>query len=378
MENSVEALQPSTPPADLTASLPETPPKKNHKKWIVLLGIILFMIIALSVTWPKLFGSSISLSQMTQSSMEEPSPTTMPFRELTIPYLRSREYKSTLSQPELLSNNGSYTSYLTSYDSDGNKINALLTIPTGEKPSGGWPAIIFIHGYIPPTLYQTVGPQYADYVDYLARNGFVVLKIDLRGHGQSEGEAGGGYYGSDYVVDALNAYAALQSDGEVNPKKIGMWGHSMAGNILMRSLATRTDIPAIVIWAGAVYSYEDMRKYGIDDNSYRPPTSVTRTQQRRRELFEKQGSPSATSIFWQQVAPTNYLSDIKGAIEIHHAVDDTVVNVGYSRDLMALLDKTSVEHTLYEYETGGHNISGSSFVTAMQRTVDFFRKHLGT
>lgn len=155
-----------------------------------------------------------------------------------------------------------------------------------------------------------------------------------------------------------------------------MWGHSMAGNILMRSFAAKPEIPAIVIWAGAVYSYEDQRKYGINDNSYRPPTNVTRTQQRRRELFEKQGSPSATSDFWKQVAPTTYLGDLKGAIEIHHAVDDDVVNIGYSRDLNTLLDSTSVPHALYEYPSGGHNIQGASFATAMQRTVDFYTKYL--
>lgn len=89
----------------------------------------------------------------------------------------------------------------------------------------------------------------------------------------------------------------------------------------------------------------------------------------------KYGSLSATSVFWRQVAPTN-LNDLKGAIEIHHAQDDTVVNIGYSRDLIALLDKTKVPHQYYEYPTGGHNISGESFTLAMQRTVEFFKKYL--
>lgn len=34
-------------------------------------------------------------------------------------------------------------------------------------------------------------------------------------------------------------------------------------------------------------------------------------------------------------------------------MDDTIVNIGYSRDLMKLFDNTSVSHTLYEYPTGG-------------------------
>ncbi len=290
------------------------------------------------------------------------SPTPMPFVEMTVPYLRNREYKSSLGDMQQVQDRDSYTGYLTSYNSDGLKINGLLTKPKEEPHVGGWPGIVFIHGYIPPTQYQTL-ERYIDYVDYLARNGFVIFKIDLRGHGDSQGEPGGGYFGADYIIDTLNAYSALQSSGFVNPKEIGLWGHSMAGNILMRSFAAKPDIPAVVIWAGAVYSYEDQIKYGIQDLSYRPPQFAYRTSNRRRELFEKVGSPSASSPFWRQVAPTNYLNDLKGAIQIDHAVDDQTENIGYSRDLVALLDKTSVPHEYYEYPSGGHNISGENFRT---------------
>ena len=67
-----------------------------------------------------------------------------------------------------------YTSYITSYTSDGLKINGLLTKPTSKIPVDGWPAIVFIHGYIPPTLYKTT-ENYGLYVDVLAKAGFVVF-----------------------------------------------------------------------------------------------------------------------------------------------------------------------------------------------------------
>lgn len=342
------------------------------KKFALIIGIILIL---LFVVFNVPFLKEGKTLQQKMKTAILPSPTPFPFREMTIPYLRERTYTSTLGPLEPYSQSGSYTSYLTSYDSDGLKINALLTKPTGEQPKDGWPAIVFVHGYIPPTLYRTT-EKYIAYVDYLARNGFVVLKIDLRGHGDSEGAAGGGYFGSDYMIDTLNAYAALSSSDFVNPKAIGMWGHSMAGNILLRSLAAKPDMPAIVIWAGAVYSYTDRDKYGINDNSYRPPTTSTITRNRRQELMEKYGSPSATSDFWKQVIPTNYLIDIKGAIQINHAVNDDVVNIGYSRDLMAMLDQTTIPHELWEYPSGGHNIDGGSFNQAMAHTVDFFKKYL--
>lgn len=360
------------------------PPRKHMPiKKLFLLFLLLvtlfFGITSIASLFSDRQNSQSGVSRLIGSSNTDVStisPTPLPFKEMTIPYLREREYKSTLGELTTAQSGGSYTAYLTYYDSDGLRVNALLTRPDGEMPEGGWPAIVFVHGYIPPTLYETNGQAYSAYVDYLASRGFVVFKIDLRGHGNSEGEPGGGYYGSDYVIDALNARAALKSTDFVNTEKIGMWGHSMAGNVLMRGMAVQPDIPAINIWAGAVYSYLDQRKYGIQDNSYRPPTDNTQRLNRRRELFEKVGSPSAASPFWQQVAPTNYLNDLKGAIEIHHAVNDDVVNIGYSRDLLTLLNKTSVAHGLYEYPSGGHNIDGASFTLAMERTAAFFEKYL--
>ena len=88
------------------------------------------------------------------------------------------------------------------------------------------------------------------------------------------------------------------------------------------------------------------------------------------------GDFSADSWFWKQVAVTDYLNDLKGAIQIHHAVDDAVVNIGYSRNLMKLLDGTHVPHELFEYPDGGHNIAGSSFTKAFERTVTFFKEKL--
>lgn len=359
---------------------PQLPEKKTPFRYLLLIvGLLLVGLSGVIFVFYLKPSEGQNTSRETRTILPDTKPTSqeLPFREMTIPYLREREYNSALGKRELVSDNSTYSSYLTSYLSDGLRVNAQLTIPTREKPNKGWPAIVFIHGYIPPAQYVTT-EKYVDYVDYLARNGFVVLKIDLRGHGQSEGEAGGGYYSSDYVVDTLNAYVALQQADFVNPEAVGLWGHSMAGNIVLRSMAARPSIPASVIWAGAVYSYTDMRKYGIQDSSYRPPETSTSTQNRRRELFEKVGSPSAQSEFWQQVAPINYVKDLQGAIEIHHARNDDVVDIGYSRDLNAALDKTTVPHQLYEYESGGHNIDGGSFVVAMQRTVDFFRKYLSS
>jgi dipeptidyl aminopeptidase/acylaminoacyl peptidase len=320
---------------------------------------------------PAVFNRGPLIVRSATNSTQAPQP----FAQMTVPYLRNRQYQSKLGELKKYEDHPNYTSYLTSYDSDGLMINGLLTIPKGEVPEGGWPAIVFVHGYIPPSLYQTT-QRYVAYVDYLARNGYVVFKIDLRGHGNSQGEASGAYYSGDYIIDTLNAYSALQEADFVNGGKVGLWGHSMAGNIVFRSFVAKRDIPAVAIWAGAGYTYTDLRTYRIMDTSYRPPEPETHRATSRQLLFDTYGDFSEDSPFWKQVVPTNYLDGVSGAIMIDHALNDDVVSIDYSRNLMKILDKTSIPHTLNEFPTGGHNISGASFIPAMQKTVEFFNKYL--
>lgn len=340
---------------------------------LVFIGAIVFIVYFLVIGGKKIEELETQTSPPTQVYS---AATSMPFKELTIPYLSSREYKSSLEDLDQISTNTTYTSYLTSYDSDGLKINALITQPKGDMPQGGWPAIVFVHGYIPPTTYQTNGDSYSDCVDYLARNGFVVFKIDLRGHGESEGEPGGAYYSGDYIIDTLNARAALQNTEFVNKDRVGLWGHSMAGNVIFRSFVAAKNIPAISIWAGAVYTYEDMQEFGIEDNSYRPPADDSDRQKKRDELFREHGSFDKDNEFWKAVVPVNFLDGVKGSVQINHAVNDDVVNIGYSRGLDAILNNSSINHELNEYTSGGHNITGGAFNNAMQDTVRFFRDNL--
>lgn len=314
------------------------------------------------------------LKGFVSNNLLSPTPTPFPFQELTIPYLRSLNYQSSLGELAKISEKNNYISYLTSYTSEGLQVNGLLTIPKGQKPENGWPAIVFVHGYIAPDLYQTTS-NYLSYVDYLAKSNFVVFKIDLRGHHKSEGEPGGAYYSSDYVIDTLSAFEALKASDFVDPERIGLWGHSMGGNVVFRSFVIK-NIPAIVIWSGAVYSYEDMSKYGINDNSYRPPSENTERRRYREELRRIYGDFNPDNPFWQQVAPTNYLDNVSGTIQIHHALNDSVVDIGYSRDLINLLETTNIIHELREYSSGGHNIEGNSFTQAMQSTVEFFQENL--
>jgi hypothetical protein len=112
---------------------------------------------------------------------------------LSIDYLRGLEFPgSDLVIEETLSPGSNYQRYIVSYQSEGLKIFALLTVPNQDPPAGGFPAIVFNHGYIPPSEYRTT-ERYVAYTDAFSRNGYVLLRPDYRGPGDSEGDPTGAY-----------------------------------------------------------------------------------------------------------------------------------------------------------------------------------------
>ncbi len=320
----------------------------------------------------------------TETDLPTSTETEIPFafgEDLTIQYLRDLEIVgSEITFEETLPRNNKYHRHIVSYLSEGFKIYGLLTIPLGDPPQGGHKAIVFNHGYIPPTEYQTT-ERYEAYVDYLASSGFVVFKIDYRGHGRSEGQPTGSYFSPGYTIDAISALKSLQKLDFVDPQGIGMWGHSMAGNLVLRAMLIEPEIQAGVIWSGAVYSYDDFVKYGISDNTYRPPPTPedpesSNSMQRSRQIFETYGRPDSGVEFWKAVSLTEHIEYLNSPLQIHHAEDDQVVSILYSLDLVRALQEHDKAYEFHTYEGGGHNLASPYFDQAILRTIAFFQDKL--
>lgn len=332
---------------------------------------LLFVVVAL------LFGFPHTADLQEAEPLAEDAPAFEIGNELTIAALRELEIEgSEILVEEALPDGFNYSQYIASYTSEGNKIYGLLTIPWGDPPEGGFKAIVFNHGFIPPADYRTT-ERYVAYVGNLAAAGFVVFKIDMRGHGDSEGEPQGSYFSPGYTIDAISALKSLQQMDIVDPDGIGMWGHSMAGNLVLRAMLMEPDIKAGVIWAGAVYSYDDMTRYAISDPSFTPSVSEQFPRRRMgRVLRETYGQPNTTEPYWKAVSLTEHLEYLNSPLQLHHALNDDVVNIGYSYDLSSVLLANDRFHEFYTYEGGGHNISSPYFEEAMRRTILFFQTHL--
>jgi dipeptidyl aminopeptidase/acylaminoacyl peptidase len=277
---------------------------------------------------------------------------------------------------EELAPGSNYDRYIASYLSDGYKIYALLTVPRGEQPESGWPAIVFNHGYIPPDQYRTT-ERYVSYVDGFARNGYIVFRSDYRGHGNSEGDAPGSFGTPAYTVDVLNAVSSLKRYPGVDPDRIGMWGHSMGGSITLRVMVVTDDVKAGVVWAGMVGTYPDLVEWYRQRFANRPtPTPAPGSDGRgwMQELYAF-GSMEENPVFWQSIDPVFFLRDLSGPLQLHHGTTDETVPLFFSENLYARLQEEGMTAELHLYPNDDHNIA-NSFGTAIQRSIEFFDRYV--
>ncbi|RYG16935.1 MAG: alpha/beta fold hydrolase, partial [Chitinophagaceae bacterium] len=123
-----------------------------------------------------------------------------------------------------------------------------LTLP---KKEGVFPVAILISGSGPQNRNEELFEHQPFLVlsDYLTKNGFAVLRYDDRGVANSGGDfkTATTY---DFASDVESALAYLKTRKEINPKKIGLIGHSEGGLIAPMVAAKQKDLGFIVLLAG--------------------------------------------------------------------------------------------------------------------------------
>lgn len=129
----------------------------------------------------------------------------------------------------------------------GATLAGTLTLPQGQGP---FPAVLLVAGSGPVDRDETVFGHrpFLVLADYLTRRGIAVLRADKRGVGKSTGDLAKAT-DADFVDDALGGVAFLKSRKEVDPKAIGVAGHSEGGIVAPRVAVADPGVAFIVLMA---------------------------------------------------------------------------------------------------------------------------------
>jgi len=142
--------------------------------------------------------------------------------------------------------------------------NEAISFPNGQaagvtlsgtfsKPAGAgpFPTVVLISGSGPNTRDEDVTGHkiFLVLADYLNRQGMAVLRYDKRGIGASTGNYDAATT-QDFISDARAAVAWLKTRADVDPKHIGLIGHSEGGVIAPAVAVADPTVSFIVLMAG--------------------------------------------------------------------------------------------------------------------------------
>jgi uncharacterized protein len=140
---------------------------------------------------------------------------------------------------------------------DGNRLSGIWQVPAGPGP---FPSVVCVHGL---TLTQRIFEEAAE---ALAREGVASLRVDLRGHGASEGPLVEQGF-NDQMDDVRAAFRHMALLPGADPGRRGLLGFSM-GAALGALVAEQEgpDCKAVALWAPLLktgpWSAERFATYG--------------------------------------------------------------------------------------------------------------------
>jgi len=316
---------------------------------------------------------SASTSPSAQTSV---SPTPM-LNPLTLSSMKAGSYRgSGITSERSLGDEGGYSARVVSFVSDGLTEYAYWAQPDGSMPAGGWPVIVLVHGYTIPSDYNTVTNAYVSWMAAWAKAGFVVVQPDLRGNGASGGTAVSGHWSPDYTYDVMNLIASLTADSVINAGHIGLVGHSMGGHVALNVADISSDVKATVLVNRVVGSMYNL--FYNWPNSPAPndqPAQVVKAE--LSGLEAAYGTPKSDPGFWNQASAINYVSGIKGPVQIDADIGDTTVPIAFSDELDAALGAAHKRVTFDAYPGDDHQLSSpSNLALFLAMTTAFWKQAL--
>ena len=130
---------------------------------------------------------------------------------------------------------------------NGFNLAGTLTTPPTVADRLRSPAIVLVGGSGPTDRDETVVgiPIFTQLAKALADNGFIVLRYDKRGVGQSGGRTETATL-SDYADDVVSAVRWMSRRNDIDPRKIVVCGHSEGGAVALIAAGREKKIDGVV------------------------------------------------------------------------------------------------------------------------------------
>ena len=251
-----------------------------------------------------------------------------------------------------------YRRWEVSYPSGDLTITGVLLRPRGAGP---FPGLVFAHGHIEPSIYVT-GQGLRREQDRMAREGYVVLHTDYRGHAGSDPATEVSVESRlGYTRDTIAAVRALKRLPYVDDDRTALLGRSMGGGILLDALVAQPGLVKAAVLFASVSSdvVDNLNRWTVPE---RPDVA--------QRLFDRFGTPRQSPEFYAALSPRTYFDRITEPVLLHHGTSDDSCPIAWSRTTQRLLTRAGVDSTLRVYD-GEEHAFGPQWDLAMRRTVRF-------
>ena len=250
--------------------------------------------------------------------------------------------------------------------SDGVIVHGQLFLPRNLRPGERRPAVIFFHGGSRREM--LLGWHYLYYYrnayalnQYLASRGFIVLSVNYRsgiGYGIEFREAlHYGAQGASEFGDVLGAGLYLRGRGDVDPKRIGLWGGSYGGFLTAMGLARASQLFAAGVDLHGVHDWNVEIRNWVPD--YDP---------QKRADFAKLAFESS---------PIAYVKDWRSPVLLIQGDDDRNVQFSQTVDLAAALRPLGVEVEQLVFPDEVHDfLTHAHWLAAYHAAAEFLERRL--
>ncbi|MBT3337284.1 MAG: alpha/beta fold hydrolase [Anaerolineae bacterium] len=289
------------------------------------------------------------------ATVPPPTSTPNPLEKYAISAMRARTYGGGfIEMLGEISDEGSFIRHKFRYPSDGIPIYGFVNIPKGEGP---FPVIIAIHGNYNTRGYQLM-PYSTVFADRIAREGYIVFHPNMRNFGESG--SGDDRYRNGLATDILNLVALIQSQGgqvspllKPNASKIGLWAHSLGGEVALRVITISNKIDATMLYAPM--SGDLLKNAALINSQIELDTPLY--------LVSAISSHASYSL-------------ITSPIKLYHGTADEVVPVSWSHETCDQLTALGKEINCTFFEGGKHTFN-STYTADFERSYFyFFESHL--